>query len=147
MTAKTLAKTLAVATALAAIGHAAAAETIEVQMLNRGEAGAMVFEPSYVAAQPGDTILFVSTDPGHNAASIEGMLPEGVEPFESEMNEDFLLLVEAEGLYGVECTPHAAMGMVALIQVGEAVNLEAVQAVTLRGKAEDRFAEALDQVQ
>ena len=107
----------------------------------------MVFEPSYVAAQPGDTILFLATDPGHNAAAIEGMLPEGVETFESEMGEDFSLVVEAEGLYGIKCTPHYAMGMVALIQVGEAVNLEAVQAVPMRGKAEDRFAEALAQVQ
>ena len=142
-----LAKTLALATTVALLGHVAAAETFEVQMLNRGEAGAMVFEPSYVAAQPGDTILFVPTDPGHNAAAMKGMLPEGVETFESEMGEEFSLIVEAEGLYGIKCTPHYAMGMVALIQVGEAVNLEAVQAVAMRGKAEDRFAEALAQVQ
>ena len=141
-----LIKTLALAATLALSGNVAAAETIEVKMLNKGEAGAMVFEPSYVAAQPGDTILFVPTDPGHNAAAIEGALPEGVESFKGEMGKEYSLTVETEGLYGIECTPHVAMGMVALIQVGKPVNLEAVQAVTLRGKAKTRFDEALAQV-
>jgi len=117
----------------------AGAATIEVRMLNKGEAGAMVFEPAFVAAEVGDTIRFVSVDPGHNAASIEGMLPEGVAPFESEMSKDFELTVGAEGLYGIKCTPHYAMGMVALVQVGEAVNLEAAKAVVQKGKARARF--------
>lgn len=121
---------------------AAAAETHEVRMLNRGEAGAMVFEPSFVRAAPGDVIRFVPTDRGHNVAAIEGMLPEGVEPFEGGMGEELSLTVTAEGLYGVQCTPHAAMGMVGLVQVGAPVNLEAAaeEAGRLRGKAEERMA-------
>jgi pseudoazurin len=143
-----LAKVLTLAAATLLTG-AAQAETIQVQLLNRGEQGAMVFEPAFVAAQPGDVIEFVATDRGHNVASIEGMLPEGVEPFESPMGEGLSLTVEAEGLYGVECAPHAPMGMVALIQVGAAANLDAVTeaAANLRGKAKDRFAEDLAQVQ
>lgn len=142
------AKTLTAAALLAFAAGAASAETIEVQMLNKGEQGAMVFEPSFVQAQPGDTIVFKATDKGHNVASMEGMLPEGVEVFESPMGEDYTLTVTEEGLYGVKCTPHAPMGMVGLIQVGAATNLDAVTtaAEELRSKAKERFAEDLAQV-
>ena len=52
-------RTLATGLALAALmGSAALAETHEVQMLNKGENGRMVFEPAFVAAAPGDTIKF-----------------------------------------------------------------------------------------
>ena len=128
-------------TSLAALmlASAAFAETFEVKMLNKGTEGAMVFEPAFVTAAVGDTITFISTDKGHNAEGIEGMLPEGVEPFKSGMGDDFSLIVEAEGVYGVKCTPHVAMGMVALIQVGAPVNLDAAAAVVQKGKAKIRF--------
>ena len=141
-------KTLPLAVALALLGAAALAETIEVQMLNRGEEGVMVFEPAFVQAQAGDTITFVPTNPGHNSATIEGLLPEGVEPWEGELNEEVSVTVTAEGLYAYQCDPHAPMGMVGLIQVGAPTNLEAVTtaAEELRGKAKDRMAELLTQV-
>lgn len=141
-----LRRTLAVASALALMTAAAFAETHEVKMLNKGETGSMVFEPAYVAAEPGDTVTFVSVDKGHNAEGIKGMLPDGVTPFKSKMSKDFSLVVEAEGLYGIKCTPHYGMGMVALIQVGEAVNLDAASAVKQRGKAKKRFVEIFAQV-
>ncbi|WP_298919174.1 pseudoazurin [uncultured Roseobacter sp.] len=128
-------------------GTAVTAETIEVKMLNKGAEGTMVFEPAYVAAQPGDIIHFISTDKGHNAESIDGMLPDGVEAFKSKLGADFELTVEAEGLYGIKCTPHYALGMVALIQVGEAVNLEAAKGVKQRGKAAKRFDPLFESVQ
>ena len=117
----------------------AGAETFEVLMLNKGTEGAMVFEPAFVTAAVGDTINFVSTDKGHNVESIDGMLPDGVEPFKSEMNADFTLIVANEGVYGIKCTPHYPMGMVALIQVGAPVNLETAAAVVHKGKAKTRF--------
>lgn len=124
----------------------ALAETFEVKMLNKGTDGAMVFEPVFVTAAVGDTITFVSTDKGHNVEGIEGMLPEGFEPFKSKMGEDYSLIVTAEGLYGVKCTPHYLMGMVGLIQVGAAVNLDAAVAVELKGKAKTRFEPLFAQV-
>ena len=93
--------------ALAMMAGSAFAETYEVKMLNKGEAGSMVFEPDFVAAQPGDTIHFVATDKGHNVESIKGMLPAGVEDFKSKMNKDFDLVVKTEGLYGLKCTINA----------------------------------------
>ncbi|MDF1794816.1 MAG: pseudoazurin [Thalassobaculaceae bacterium] len=139
-------KMMMTAAALAMMAGSALAETYEVKMLNKGEAGSMVFQPDYVAAQPGDTIHFVATDKGHNVESIKGMLPAGVEDFKSKMNKDFDLVVETEGLYGLKCTPHYGMGMIALIQVGEATNLEDALAVKQNGKAKKRFEAAFGQV-
>jgi pseudoazurin len=115
------------------------AETFEVKMLNKGAEGAMVFEPAFVKAAVGDTINFVATDKGHNVESIDNMLPEGVEAIKSKMGEDFALTVANEGIYGFKCTPHFAMGMVALIQVGAPVNLVAAAGVVHKGKAKARF--------
>lgn len=140
-------KRLLISAAFALAAGAAGAETIEVLMLNKGDAGAMVFQPAFVQAEPGDVIHFVATDKGHNVESIEGMLPEGVEGFKTEFNEDFELTVDAEGVYGIKCTPHYGLGMVALIQVGEAVNLDAATAVKQKGKSRARMAELLEQVQ
>ncbi|EYD77243.1 Pseudoazurin precursor [Rubellimicrobium mesophilum DSM 19309] len=134
-------QSVALATALALVGGSAMAATIEVQMLNKGEQGVMVFEPAFVQAQPGDTIHFVPTNPGHNAESIEGMLPEGAEPFVGEAGQEISVTLTEEGLYGVECKPHAGMGMVALIQVGQPTNQEAFAAAVdaMRGKAKERM--------
>jgi pseudoazurin len=74
------------------------------------------------------------------------MLPEGVEAFKSGMGEDYVLTLTAEGLYGIKCTPHYSMGMVALIQAGAPVNLDAALAVTQKGKAKTRFEPLFAQV-
>lgn len=141
-----LIKSIAICAVLALTTGFASAAEFEVKMLNKGAAGAMVFEPAFVAAQPGDVINFVSVDKGHNVESIEGMLPDGVEPFKSAMNKDFSMTVTAEGLYGVKCTPHFGMGMVGLVQVGAPANLEAAKAVPQKGKAAKRFEEIFAQV-
>lgn len=138
---------LTIATAAALLlATSAFAETFEVKMLNKGADGAMVFEPAFIKAAVGDTINFISPDKGHNAESIAGMLPEGVEAFKSKMSEDFTLTLSAEGLYGFKCTPHYAMGMVGLIQVGAPVNLDAAAAVVQKGKAKARFEPLFAQV-
>jgi len=121
-------------------------ETFEVKMLNKGTDGAMVFEPAFVKAAVGDTINFTSPDKGHNVESINDMLPDGVEPFKSKMDADFTLVLTAEGLYGIKCTPHYAMGMVGLIQAGAPVNLDAAAAVVQKGKAKTRFEPLFAQV-
>ena len=120
----------------------------EVHMLNKGEAGMMVFEPGFVKAVPGDTIRFIPTDKSHNVEAIADILPEGVEPFKSKINEEFTLTVTEPGLYGVKCTPHFAMGMVGLVQVGDApANLDAAKAAKMSKKARERMDADLAQVQ
>lgn len=137
-----------IAASLAALllAPAAYAENFDVLMLNKGAEGAMVFEPAFVKAAVGDTVTFISTDKGHNAEGIKGMLPEGVEAFKSDMGKDYVLTLTAEGLYGVKCTPHYSMGMVALIQAGAPVNKEASLAVELKGKAKSRFEPLIAQI-
>jgi len=127
--------------AVAAFGAGiASAADVDVQMLNKGESGVMVFEPSLVQVQPGDTVHFVATDKSHDVESVKGMLPDGVEPFKGKMNENFDLTVTEEGVYGVKCTPHFPMGMVALVVVGDpSSNLEAAKAVKNPKKAQERF--------
>jgi pseudoazurin len=138
---------LTIATLVATlVASTAFAETFEVKMLNKGADGAMVFEPAFTKAAVGDTVHFVSVDKGHNVEAITGMLPDGVEPFKSKMSEDFTLTLGAEGIYGIKCTPHYALGMVALIQVGAPVNLDAAAAVTQKGKAKARFEPLFAQV-
>ncbi|MES2846091.1 MAG: pseudoazurin [Pseudomonadota bacterium] len=132
--------------ALALAAGMAGAETIEVQMLNKGAAGAMVFEPAFIIAQPGDTIIFKATDAGHNVEGIKGMLPQGIADFKSPMGEDYTMTVDAPGYYGIKCTPHYAMGMVGLIKVGDAANFDTVKAVVQKGKAKKRFEEIFAEV-
>jgi pseudoazurin len=135
---------LALGAAVAFAGAAGAAE-FEVKMLNKGEKGAMVFEPDFVKAAPGDTLRFVPTDKGHNAETIKGMIPDGAEPFKSKFGEEITVTLDKEGVYGVKCTPHYGMGMVALIEIGSPVNLDAAKAVKQTGKAKAAFAELFGQ--
>lgn len=134
---RTIASTLALSVAFAG---AAFAETHEVKMLNKGEEGRMVFEPSFLQIAPGDSVLFVPTDKGHNAESVEGMMPVGAEGFAGKMNQEVEATFDVEGVYAVICKPHYAMGMVMTIEVGD---VDAVPATFFEGrvpkKAKERF--------
>ena len=145
---KIMRHTIAIAAAFAALflaGNAQAADH-QVQMLNKGEKGAMVFQPDFIAAAPGDTVTFIPTDKSHDAESIKGMIPEGAEPFKGKMNEQITVTFEKEGVYGVKCTPHYGMGMVALVVVGKPVNLEEAKAVKQTGKAKKVFEQLFAEV-
>lgn len=118
------------ALALALVAAPVSAADHEVRMLNRGEAGTMVFEPAALHIRPGDTVTFQSVDPGHNVETIAGMIPEGAETFRTPLSQTVTITFEVPGVYGLKCTPHLAMGMVALIQVGDDPhNIEAAKAV------------------
>lgn len=127
--------------------NAAYAADHQVQMLNKGEKGTMVFQPDYIVAAPGDTVTFIPTDKSHDAESIKGMIPEGAEPFKGKINQEVTVTVDKEGVYGVKCTPHYGMGMVALIVVGKPVNLEEAKKVKHNGKAKKVMSELLAQVE
>ena len=136
---KKIAMLAAAAAVLVLAGGARAAE-VEVKLLNKGADGVMVFEPAFVKIAPGDTVKFVSTDKGHNAESIKGMLPEGATPFVGKNNEDIAVKFEQEGVYGIKCLPHYGMGMVAMIVVGNPGNIDQAKAVPQVGKAKQVFA-------
>jgi len=133
---------LASAAALALLtGSAAFAEMHEVKMLNKGPDGEiMVFEPAFLQVAPGDTVKFLATDRGHNAETLDGLVPEGAEGFKGRINEEIEVTLDSAGLYGVQCKPHYAMGMVMTIVVGE---VEAAPDDFLEGRipprAKERF--------
>ncbi|QHG64451.1 pseudoazurin [Pseudomonas putida] len=131
------------ATALSTVP--AIAEVHEVKMLNRGVAGAMVYEPDHLRIDPGDTVRFLPTQSGHNAASVPGLLPAGAEAFKSKLNQPFEQTFSVPGLYGIQCIPHLAMGMVMLIQVGEERAFALPAALPARAQA--RFAAQLQQLE
>ncbi|PIO96641.1 pseudoazurin [Pleomorphomonas carboxyditropha] len=134
----------AIAAALAFTLTAANAADVEVKMLNKGAKGVMVFEPDLIKIQPGDSVTFVSTDPGHDAMSIPSMLPEDAQPFEGKLGKDVTVTFTQPGVYGVKCKPHYVMGMVAVVVVGDAApNLEAAKTAKNPGKAGKVFAELL----
>jgi pseudoazurin len=144
-TMKRIIAALTIAAAVVLAGSADAAE-FEVKILNKGEKGTMVIEPDLIIAAPGDTIRFVPTDKGHNVETIKGMFPEGADAFKSKFNQEFTVTLDKDRVYGVKCAPHYAMGMVALIRVGQPGNLEEAQAVKQSGKAKAAFAELFAQV-
>lgn len=111
----------------------------------------MVFSPSVLRIAAGDTVQFRATDRGHNAQSLDGMTPEGAEPFRSRIGEEIALTMTVEGAYGYVCQPHQTMGMLGLILVGDfTANLDAVREAgeRLRGRAStDRFADYLQRAE
>jgi len=138
-------KTLLLAAAVLAVAILpATAADVQVKMLNKGAKGMMVFEPDLVKVQPGDTVTFVATDPGHDAQSVPGMLPEGAQPFEGKIGKDLTVTFTQPGVYGVKCKPHYVMGMVGLVVVGDpSSNLEAAKQAKNPGKAGKLFTELL----
>lgn len=98
-----------------------------VRMLNAGTEGPMVFEPAFVHARIGDTLRFEPTSTGHFVRSLA--VPEGSTPWLSVPDQPFGVTLEREGLYFYNCPPHLMMGMVGLVQVGEAVNRAAATEV------------------
>lgn len=143
------------ALAMAAIGLSFAmmtsgvcAREIVVHMKNQGAEGAMVFEPSFIKAAPGDVIRFQPTNPSHNAETIPAMLPAGTLPVKGKMNQEVSMTVKKSGLYGIKCMPHYSMGMVALVQVGKVApaDIAAAKAMKLPPMAARRMAAMLAKV-
>lgn len=129
---------------LAFVATPAFAANFEVHMLNKGEAGTMVFEPALTQVAVGDTVTFVPTDKGHNAETIKDVLPEGAEAFKGALGKEVVVTFTVEGVYGIKCAPHLGMGMVAAVVVGAPTNLDAAKAVKLPTKAAERFTAALE---
>lgn len=126
---------------LAAAGAAPAAEVV-VEMLNRDKAtnAAQVFKPALVRVNKGDTVKWVATNPGHNVAFVAGGFPAGVAPFSSGFTKEIKYKFDKPGIYVYKCTPHAGMGMVGLVLVGnDKSNLAAAKAAFVPPLAKKRL--------
>lgn len=134
---------LSVLLACALLSSSVLAQTYEVKMLTRSATAGMVYEPDYLQIAPGDTVRFVPTQSSHNAATLPALLPEGAEAFKGKINELTEQTFTVPGLYGIQCIPHLAMGMVMLIQVGEPPAQTPELPSTLPKRALDRMNAAL----
>ena len=103
------------------------AEEHVVKMLNAGKEGMMVFEPAVLSIKKGDTVKFVATDVSHNSSSVEGMIPEGADPWVGALSQDIEVTLTKEGVYVYQCTPHNMMAMVGVIKVESSSNLTQVK--------------------
>ena len=121
---------LATAILFSGLTTQAMAETFTVRMFTKDaefKGQSNFFDPPVLQIQPGDTVVFEPTQKGHNSASKKGMLPEGVEPWNGKISKPIEITYNIEGTYGYVCSPHAALGMVGLILVGDyTTNLEEV---------------------
>ncbi|MDE0981783.1 MAG: pseudoazurin [Gammaproteobacteria bacterium] len=120
---------------LVILSGTALAESHEVQMLNTGPDGVMVFEPAVLSINPGDSVTFKATNPGHNSESMEGMKPEGAEGWQGGMGQEVTVTFDQDGVYVYQCTPHLMMAMVGVIKVGSGSNLEAIKTAAIDKKA------------
>ncbi|MEM8841915.1 MAG: pseudoazurin [Pseudomonadota bacterium] len=108
----------------------------------------MVFYPTILVVQPGDTVRWLPVDKGHNSEAIKGMVPDGAKLWKGKLNKEVDVTFEKPGFYGYKCTPHVSLGMVGLVIVegdGMFDNLEAAQAVKQRGKAKKSWAAIWEQ--
>jgi len=104
----------------------------------------MVFSQEILVTELGDTIEFLATDKGHNVQFIDG--PEGVKlPKKSKISKDVKITLDAPGVYVYVCTPHATMGMIGIVVVGELTQeaIDAVRDAKVRGKSKKKFKELL----
>ena len=104
------------------LSNAYAAE-FEIKMLNIGKEGPMVFEPASLKVAVGDTVKFIPTDMGHDVVSV--FLPKEAKSWKGDMGKEITVKIEKEGIYLYKCSPHVTLGMVGVIQAGEASNKEA----------------------
>jgi len=76
------------------------------------------WDPMITFINPGDSVTWINMI-GHDTASIEGMIPEGAEKWQSKLGETYTHKFTTPGAYVFKCTPHASLGMDGVIVVGE----------------------------
>ena len=104
------------------------AENFDIKMVNADASGqVMVFDPPFIKANIGDTVTFLPTDMLHNSQSVPGLIPSSANSWNGAMNEKITIELNTEGVYVYQCTPHIALGMIGVIQVGEPTNIDNVK--------------------
>jgi pseudoazurin len=140
--------------ALTAIGASepftvTAAVEYQVQMRNKDSDGQMwQYETAFLKIAPGDTARFVPADKGHNSQTTDMLVPKGATPWRGAISEEIKITYSQEGVYLYECLPHARLGMVGIMQVGDSTaNLDTIGRVEMPRKAKSRLAELIAQVE
>jgi len=118
-----------------------------VKELNHGPNGKPdVFEPALVKINPGDSVTFEPTDPGHMAMSINKDIPAGAKPFNCAVNKKCTVTFTVPGVYAYKCMPHMSFGMVGMIVVGQPTNIDKLNFSGIPRRAHDRLVAMAAQV-
>jgi pseudoazurin len=138
---RTLVAAAAAAILVCGTSFAASAADYQVKMLNKGPDGQMMaFDPAFLKIAPGDSVTFVPVNKGHDVQSIDGMIPDGAQPWKGKVSQEITVQFTQPGVYGYKCLPHFGLGMVGLIEVGDnPANLQAAEDVNLPPRAQKRM--------
>ena len=123
------------------------ADDMTIDMLNKRDDGAkMVYSEDIARINVGDTITWLPASKGHNVHFIAG--PDGWElPKKSKNNKEVAISFDTPGVYLYQCTPHASMGMIALVIVGEDTsNLDTIAKAKVRGKSKRKLKKLLGEL-
>ena len=113
-------------------------EPLIIEMLNKRGKDKMLYGQDVARIDVGQTITWTPDSKGHNVQFVS--VPEGVEKVKSKLSQEFSYTFEQEGVYLYVCTPHASMGMIGMVIVGESdVNLDEVLDYKFRGKSKKKF--------
>ena len=125
---------------MASLSVPAFAADTTIEMLNKRDDGEkMVYSEDIARIDVGDTITWVPTSKGHNVHFIAG--PDGWKlPAKSKNNKEVAITFDTPGIYLYQCTPHATMGMIAMVVVGDDMsNLDAIKKMKIRGKSKKKM--------
>ncbi|MBB13268.1 MAG: pseudoazurin [Flavobacteriaceae bacterium] len=116
---------------------------MSIDMLNKLGKEKMVYSVDVAEIDVGDTITWLPASKGHNVHFIAG--PDGWElPKKSKNNKEVAITFDTPGVYLYQCTPHASMGMIALVIVGDdKSNLDAIAKAKVRGKSKKKLKKLL----
>ena len=122
--------------------QAANAADMTIEMLNKRDDGAkMVYGTDIARVEVGTTVTWIPAQKGHNVEFIAG--PDGWKaPKKSKINEEVTITFDTPGVYLYQCTPHATMGMIALVVVGDGGN--DVSKAKVRGKSKRKLKALLE---
>ena len=117
-------------------------EPLVIEMLNKRGKDKMVYGQDVARVEVGQTVTWTPKSKGHNVQFVS--VPEGVEKVKSKLSKEFSYTFEQEGVYLYVCTPHASMGMIGMVIVGESdVNLDEAKDHKFRGKSKKKFKKIL----
>ena len=126
--------------------QAANADDMSIEMLNKRDDGAkMVYSEDIARIDVGDTITWLPTNKGHNVEFKVG--PEGWElPKKSKNNREVEITFDVPGVYFYQCTPHKAMGMIAIVVVGDDTSNKdtILKASKAKGKSKKKLKKLLE---